>query len=146
MPRTIAGRSLAFSLALLVSQVFVPVSYAASTHVVDPAQMSARLAARAQARAEQVRRVQDALASPEADRQARAMGLDARRMRAVVPHLSDSELKDLSQRAAGVQDVKAGHSSNDGVVILGIVLLLAGLAVLIAVGDYDDYYDDCYCY
>jgi len=43
--------------------------------------------------------------------------------------------------------VTAGHSTNDGIVIIGLVLLLAALVVLVAAGDYNDgYYDDCYCY
>jgi hypothetical protein len=63
-----------------------------------------------------------------------------------VPHLSDTELKDLSERASRVKDVRAGHGSNDALAILGIMLLVAGVAVLIAVAN-DEYYDDyCYCY
>ena len=38
------------------------------------------------------------------------------------------------------------EASNDGLIIAGIVLLLAGVAVLVAVGNDDYYYDDCYCY
>jgi hypothetical protein len=73
------------------------------------------------------------------------MGLQADRLRAAVPHLSDAELLDLSQRAEKVKDVAAGYH-DDGLAIVGLVLLLAGLAVLVAVSEGDEYYDDCYCY
>ena len=73
------------------------------------------------------------------------MGLNASKLRAAVPHLSDAELQDLSARAQGTKDLAAGHH-NDSLAIVGLVLLLAGLAVLVAVADPDDYYDDCYCY
>jgi hypothetical protein len=78
------------------------------------------------------------------------MGVDPDRLRTAVPHLTDRELADHSARAAQVNDVAAGHGGGSGaVVILGILLLVAGIAVLVAVGDdyYDDYYwDDCWCY
>jgi len=42
--------------------------------------------------------------------------------------------------------VVAGHSSDDGLVILGLVLLLAGRLVLLAVSGDSTYDDGCYCY
>ncbi len=94
-----------------------------------------------------MRLFQDALARPEVQKQARSMGFSPDRLRAAVPHLSDRELADLSARAGRAKDVVAGHSSDDGLVILGLVLLLAGLAVLLAVSSDSGYYDDgCYCY
>jgi hypothetical protein len=159
--RTTLGRTLAVSLSLALSQIAVPVAQAAegavpkpgsavaavaSGHLVDPGTVAARLVARAQSREEKVRLFQDALARPEVQKQARSMGFSPDRLRAAVPHLSDRELADLSARASRAKDVVAGHSSDDGLVILGLVLLLAGLAVLLAVSGDNGYYDGCYCY
>ena len=147
--RTTLGRTLAVSLSLALSQIAAPAAQAAgpSGHLVDPGTVAARLVARAQSREEKVRLFQDALARPEVQKQARSMGFSPDRLRAAVPHLSDRELADLSARAGRAKDVVAGHSSDDGLVILGLVLLLAGLAVLLAVSSDSGYYDDgCYCY
>jgi hypothetical protein len=117
---------------------------------VDQAQVARRLLERAKTREERVKLFQEALAMPEARKKARAMGADPDRLRAAVPHLTDRELADLSARAAQVKDVAAGHGSGDAaLVMLGVLLLVAGIAVLVAVsGDYseDDYWDDCWCY
>ena len=85
-------------------------------------------------REERVKLFQDALATREAREKARAMGEDPDRLRAAVPHLTDRELADLSARAAQVKDVAAGHGGTDGaLVLLGVLLLVAGIAVLVAV-------------
>lgn len=145
--RTTLGRTLAVVLSLALPQVSVPVAQAATPHLVDQSQVVARLLDGAKSREEKVKLFQAALATPEATRQAKSMGLSAGKLKAALPHLSDKELEDLSQRAARTKDVAAGYHGDDGLVILGIVLLLAGLAVLVAVGDYGNYYEeDCYCY
>lgn len=145
--RTTFGRSLAVLLAVMVSQATAPAAAAAAPHLVDSQQLEARLADEAAARAGRVKLVQDVLDSAPARQQAGVMGLNIGKLRAAVPHLSDAELADLSTRAAQTKDLAAGYH-NDGLAIVGLVLLLAGLVVLVAVGsDYDDdYYDDCYCY
>lgn len=149
--RTTLGRVLAVSLSIALSQLAAPRAQAAEGgHLVAPGTVAARLIAQAHSRDEKVRLFQDALAKPEVQKQARSMGVSPERLRAAVPHLSDKELQDLSARASRAGDVVAGHSTNDGLAILGLVLLLAGLVVLVAVASdgYDDYYDDdsCYCY
>jgi hypothetical protein len=153
--RSIFGRALAVALSLALSQLAVPIVQAAArqaaptqaaVHLVAGAELQARLADAAAARAAQVRVVQSVLDSPEARRQAGVLGVDAGRLRAAVPHLSEAELADLASRAAQVKDVAAGHQTHDGLAIVGIVLLLAGLVVLAAVSGYDDSYDDCGCY
>ncbi|HEY6548443.1 MAG TPA: PA2779 family protein [Vicinamibacteria bacterium] len=117
----------------------------AATHVVAPEQIAKRLLAAAETREAKLRLVRDALATPEAQKQARALGLDPQRLQSAVPHLSDAELRDLEARAVRAKDVRAGHGA-DGLAILGILLLIAGVAVLLAAAD-DGYYDDyCYCY
>jgi hypothetical protein len=132
-------------LSLALSQVG-GLAQAATTHLADAQQVAARLAERAAAREAQVKQVEEALASEAAGQQAKAMGLSLGKMRAALPHLSDSELADLSQRATHVKDLAAGHHNDDGLVILGVILLLAGLAILVAVNDGSTYYDDCGCY
>jgi hypothetical protein len=146
--RTTLSRVLAVSLSIALSQIAVPWAQAAEGgHLVAPGTISARLVAQARSRDEKVRLFQDALAKPEVQKQARSMGFSPDRLRAAVPHLSDRELQDLSARASRASDVAAGHSTNDGLVILGLVLLVAGVAVLLAVSS-DGYYEDdsCYCY
>jgi hypothetical protein len=154
--RTTWGRALAVWLSVGLSQVAVPAAVPAAPapgpggHLVDQSQVARRLLERAQTREERIKLFQEALATPEARRKARAMGADPDRLRAAVPHLTDRELADLSARAAQVKDVAAGHQGGNGaLVMLGILLLVAGIAVLVAVGhDYYDegYWDDCWCY
>jgi hypothetical protein len=127
--------------------VAAPVAQAATPHLVDSKQVVDRLLAGAKSREEKVALFQKALSTPEAERQARVMGVSAQKLAAAVPHLSDKELEDLSLRASRTNDVVAGHGhhSDSGLIILGVVLLLAGIAVLVAVSN-NGYYDDCYCY
>jgi hypothetical protein len=156
--RTTWGRALAVWLSVGLVQVAVPAVAPAAPapglsdgHLVDQSLVARRLLERAKTREERVKLFQEALATPEARQKARSMGADPDRLRAAVPHLTDRELADLSARAAQVKDVAAGHhGGGDGALILiGVLLLVAGIAVLVAVGnDYynDDYWDDCWCY
>lgn len=146
--RTILGRTLAVTLSLALSQVTAPVAQAAAPHLVDQAQVVARLVEKAQSRDEKVKLFQDALGTREARQHAKATGLRAEKLRAAVPHLSDKELADLSQRALKAKDIAAGYHSHgdDSLVILGLVLLLAGVAILVAYGDEYYYEEDCFCY
>ncbi len=157
LARTTWGRALAVWLSVGLSQVAVPAAAPAAPgpglpagHLVDQSQVARRLLERAKTRDERVKLFQEALATPEARQKARSMGADPDRLRAAVPHLTDRELADLSARAAQVKDVAAGHGGGDGaLILLGVLLLVAGIAVLVAVGDdyyHDDYWDDCWCY
>jgi len=157
LARTTWGRALAVWLSVGLSQVAVPAAAPAAPgpglpagHLVDQSQVARRLLERAKTRDERVKLFQEALATPEARQKARSMGADPDRLRAAVPHLTDRELADLSARAAQVKDVAAGHGGGDGaLILLGVLLLVAGIAVLVAVGDdyyHDEYWDDCWCY
>jgi hypothetical protein len=121
---------------------------AAVAHLAGGEAVDAKLEAAARLRAERVSSVQAVLRSDEAQKEAQRRGLRTETLAARVATLSDAELADLAQRSARVKDVVAGHSTDDSaLVIVGVVLLVAGLVVLAAVGDWDDYYeDDCYCY
>jgi hypothetical protein len=137
-------RVLAAVLSLSLSGLGAP-PVRAATHVVAPEQIAKQLLEAAQTREARLRLFTEALGTPEAQARARAMGLDPARLRAALPHLSDRELADLQARALRAKDVRAGHGS-DGLVILGLMLLLAAVVVLVAVAG-DGYYDDyCYCY
>jgi hypothetical protein len=155
--RTTFQRALAVWLSVGLVYAAVPARAAetaapsGSAHVVDQGQVARRLIESAQTREQRIKLFQDALSTSEAQKKARAMGADPARLRAAVPHLTDRELADLSARATQVKDVAAGHGGGgDGALILvGVLLLVAGIAVLVAVsgdGYYDDYYDDCWCY
>jgi hypothetical protein len=157
LARTTWGRALAVWLSVGLVQVTVPAAAAAAPapgvpggHLVDQSQVALRLLERAKTRDERVKLFQEALATPEARQKARSLGTDPDRLRAAVPHLTDRELADLSARAAQVKDVAAGHGGGDGaLILLGVILVVAGIAVLVAVGDDyydDDYWDDCWCY
>lgn len=156
--RTTWGRAVAVWLSVGLSQLALPASHAAAAgvpaagHLVDQSQVARRLLENATTRQQRVKLFQEALATPEARARARAMGADPERLRAAVPHLSDRELADLSARATQVRDVAAGHGGGPegAYVLIGVLLLVAGIAVIAASydGDYyeDDYWDDCWCY
>jgi hypothetical protein len=158
--RTTWGRALAVFLSIGVSQLAVPVAHAAppapaSQHVVDQNQVARRLLESARTREERVALFQAALGTEAARQKARSLGADPDRLRAAVPHLTDRELADLASRAESVErDVMAGHHRGGpppGLVVLGVLLIVTGIAVLVAVAsayddDWDDDWDDCYCY
>ncbi len=155
--RTRWGRALAAWMSIGVSQLAVPVVQAAplpaDRHAVDQSQVARRLLESARTREERVSLFQAALGTQEAREKARSLGADPDRLRAAVPHLSDRELADLATRASLVkQDVAAGHHRSGpeaGLIVLGVLLVVTGIAVLIAVAgdsEWDDDWDDCDCY
>jgi hypothetical protein len=148
--RTTFGRSLAVILSVAMAHAAAPTAQAAPAagHLVGAEDVAKRLLESARTREERVALFQAALATPEAQSAARAKGFDAGRLRAAVPHLSDRELADLARRAEKARDVVAGHrgDSSDGLVIVGLILLVAGIVVLAAVAQDEGWYDDCDCY
>ncbi len=146
--KTTLGRTFAVTLSLALSQLAAPIVQAAP-HLVEKNQMTARLVEQAQSRQEKVELFQKALAQPEVRAQAQAMGINAEKLAKTIPHLSDKELADLSQRATRNQDIAAGHHRHGGggdaaLVVLGLALLVAGVIILAAIADDYDYYDDEY--
>ena len=156
--RTTLHRALAVWLSAGLVHAAAPVCAAETTapatvgsaHVVDQGEVARRLLESATTREQRIKLFQDALATGEAQKRARAMGADPARLRAAVPHLTDRELAELQSRASQVKDVAAGHGGNDGALILvGVLLLVAGIVVIAATYHddyYDDYWDDCWCY
>jgi len=143
--RTTLGRGVSVVLSLVLSQIATPVVQAATPHLLDEGQMATRLAEHEADRAQKVQLVQDMLDTPVAQRQAKIMGVNLDKARVTISHLSDAELKDLSQRAAHVRDVAAGHG-DEGLVILAVVLLVVAVLILVAASGPGTYYDDCGCY
>lgn len=150
--RTTWGRGLAVWLSLGVAHLATPVASAAGTgHVVDTSQVARRLVEQARTREERVKLFQDALGTRPARERAVALGADPDRLRAAIPHLTDRELAELSARATKVKDVAAGHyggGPEGAIVLLGVLLIVAGVIAIVAVSDgyYDDDWDDCWCY
>ncbi|MBN2371522.1 MAG: hypothetical protein JXO72_13655 [Vicinamibacteria bacterium] len=148
--RTMVGRTLAVALAIGLSHVGIPLAQA-TPRIVSQSEMAARLLENAQSREQRIRLFQEALGVPEVQARARTMGLDPVRLQSAIPHLSDAELAELAARASKVEDVTAGHyrrgGGNEGLVILGVALLLTGLIILAVLveDDYDDW-DDCDCW
>jgi hypothetical protein len=97
----------------------------ADEHVVDPATRDARLMPHVKQRAEDVATLRRLLESKSATRAAHAAGLDIRRVSAVVPVLSDAELRDLARRAEALNsDPRAGMSKKGRLIVLAVVVVL----------------------
>jgi hypothetical protein len=145
--RTWLGRAVAVTLSGALPLVTVPQAHA-TPHVVNAQTTTARLIENAKSREEKIRLFEQALAQPEVQRQARAMGASTDKLRAAIPHLSDKELTDLAERARNAKDVAAGHYEGGGdaaLVIIGLALLIAAVVILAVVVDDEDYWDDdCY--
>jgi hypothetical protein len=122
------------SLAVLAAAVFVTSALSgpvqAQQHVVTPEAAQARLAEAAAERARHLAAVDSVLATPEASAAVQALGQDMKRLRAAVPALSDSELRDLAARAAALQtDPVAGLDST--VRQLLIIFLIVAIVILV---------------
>lgn len=155
--RSWAGRGLVWALSLGLIASAVPVSADSpqatskgGPRIVDRATVLARLVESAQTREARVKLFQDALDAPAVKQRAQAMGVDAGRIRSAIPHLSDKDLADLAARASKAQDITAGYGGGpeSTLVILGVVLVVVGAVILVALAEEDeycdDYYDDCY--
>jgi hypothetical protein len=153
--RTTVHRTLAVWLSVGLVHAAAPARAAQSpapapsaSHVVDQGEVARRLLDGARTREQRIKLFQDALATGEAQQRARSMGADPARLRAAVLHLTDRELADLQSRASQAKDVAAGHGGDDALIIVGVLLLVAGIvAIAVAADHYDDgYWDDCWCY
>jgi hypothetical protein len=118
---------LAAALVVIISAVAGP---AAAQHIVPAEAAQARLAEAAAQRAHQLAVVDAVLASPEAEAAASSLGQDTRRLRAVVPALGDSELRDLAARAEALQaDPVAGLDSD--IRQLLVIFLIVAIVILV---------------
>jgi hypothetical protein len=98
----------------------------ADDHLVTPQAAQARLAEAEAARQHDLALLDGVLSTPEAVSAAKAVGADLDGIRRAAPTLSDSELRDLAQRASALQtDPVAGVTDSDLRWLLYIFLLVA---------------------
>ena len=115
------------SLAVAAAMVAILAAPPAFTqdHLLGRDTAQARLAAAAAERRHELAAVDRVLATPEAARAASAVGIDIAAVRATVPALSDSELADLSARAAALEADPVAGLDHDIKLLLEIFLIVA---------------------
>ncbi len=102
----------------------------AADHLVTPAEMQARLAARDAARQADLRALEVILARPEALRAAKDLGQEPRALGRGLRALSDAELSDLAARAEALgQDPVAGLSGDVNQLL--IIFLIIAIVILV---------------
>jgi hypothetical protein len=94
-----------------------------------------RLTAAVQDRRHQLDTVDHVLATPEAARAASSVGVDIDGVRAAVPALSDTELADLSVRAAALESDPVAGLDSDIKLLLEIFLIVAIVLLVIKAVD-----------
>lgn len=132
--RNHCGRVASVALAIILMLGF-SVS-ARADHLVDSGQVVNRLLTNAQTREQRIAVFEKALSSPVAEAKARSLGLDPSRLRAVVPQLSDAELKDIADRASRAQDISAGYYHEDEGMFFAFFLILLLAVIIIATARY----------
>jgi hypothetical protein len=116
--------------ALLTLAVSLPGLAFAADHVVTRAAVDARLDGASSARANDLSTLQQFLATPQAERAAKLAGSDAGRLRAGLATLSDSEARELAERAAALQTDPAAGLSGDVNTLL-IIFLIVAIVILV---------------
>ena len=102
----------------------------AAEHLVATGEIEARLAAADQGRQADLAGLEHFLASPAAERGARALGQDSRAVSRSLQALSDAELRDLAARAQALeQDPVAGLSSDVNQLL--IIFLIVAIVILV---------------
>ena len=91
-----------FAILTLISMLFAVPIARADDHLVTRGAVNQRLADAATERARNLASVDGVLASPRAVKAAAIAGVDINRVRTSLPRLSDTDLRDLSQRAAAL--------------------------------------------
>jgi len=103
----------------------------AEPHVVSSAALKERIRGASEARQERVRDVQRFLSSKAVEKNFAAAGLDAKKVRNIVPALNDSEIERLAERTRGIErDLKAGALTNQELTYIVIALGTAIVVIL----------------
>jgi hypothetical protein len=107
----------------------------ADDHLVARATVGSRLSDAASERAQALASLDGLLGSARAARVAQKAGIDLGQVRGGLPQLSDSELRDLSHRAAVLEsNPAAGHEYDEATHLVILLLIVAvAAAVVIAV-------------
>jgi len=126
MPRILA-------IVVLCGVVVSPRAAFCGDHLVPSTAAQQQLAQTSIERARDVATVERALSSPRAASAAAAFGVSVDHLRAAVPTLSQSEVRDLAARAALVRtDPIAGYGSEDVDDLLVVLLVVAIVVVVLS--------------
>jgi hypothetical protein len=127
------------SIAVALSMVLPP-SVMAGQHVVERAEITARLQAAAAERSRNQQTLQRFLTS---HLPAVAPGVDVRRVRAGVAALSDDDLRDLARRADALQVDPAAGGTRKTLIIVGVVVLAAVILAALIVSSCKEQGAEC---
>lgn len=101
------------------------------THIVSPTQLQQQVQTASAVRQKNIDSLTQFLSSPTAVKAMKSHQIDSGKVTSAIPTLSDSELADLSARAASAQqDFAAGRLDNNTLLIIILVLVAV---ILIAV-------------
>jgi hypothetical protein len=118
-----------FVLIAVVAVLAAASGAAAQTHVVNPAELRQQVVEAGRARAANIQKLSQFLASSKADQALHAAHMDAGRVQAAISTLSDEELAQLASRATKAQnDFAAGDLSDRD-----LLIILVGIAALILI-------------
>ncbi len=123
---------------MLISMLFAVPIARADDHLVSREAVRARMAEANTERASNLAKVDGVLSSPSAKRAAAKAGVDLDHVRQSLPRLSDSDLRDLSRRAAALgSDPAAGHHDDDDAeeALVFVIVIAAAALLLIAVAN-----------
>jgi hypothetical protein len=122
------------ALACFLVMIFaVPPSLLAQNHVVSPADLQKELVSASQARQQNLRKVQDLLSSPRAEKALKSAHMNPLQVKTSAAVLSDAELAQLAARADQVQaDFAAGNLSDRDLIVI-LIALAALILIIVAV-------------
>src|SRR5512143_1703538 len=121
---------------MLISMLFAVPIARADDHLVSREAVQARMAEANAERGRDLANVDGVLSSPSAKGAAAKAGVDLDHVRRSLPQLSDSDLRDLSRRAAALgSDPVAGHYGEAEHALVFVIVIAAAALVVIAVAD-----------
>jgi hypothetical protein len=127
----------------LIAGLVLALPVRADDHLVSSSDISGRLAEAASLRQADISTLHSFLATPAARQAAKLVGADAVVLSSRLAHLTDSEARDLAQRARGLTADPAAAGLSGGqitLIVVGGVLALALVTWLIYEATDDEYY------
>ena len=116
--------------ALIAALVFAAGTARADDHLASQAEASQRLAAAAQAGAAERASLARVLATQDAERTARQLGVDIRDVRGAAATLTEAEARELAERASALRSDPGAGLSHD-VDHLLVVFLIVAIVILV---------------